>query len=153
MSNRCICLVSGFVVLAIVAAGCGQSGPTTIPIHGEVLHNGNPLQEGLVVYLPKNSDNTRQASGRIQRDGTFELTTFKSGDGVVPGEYSIIVYPSGSPGSGGLTREQMEAAAQSGNRQQHRSIIPDKYSDPEASGLSDTVNADHSGVKRIELTD
>jgi hypothetical protein len=84
MNTRCICLAG--LTLASVA-GCGSSGPTTIPIRGEVIYKGAPLKDvpqGLVHYLPKTSDG-RQASGRLQPDGTFVLTTFKNADGVMPG--------------------------------------------------------------------
>ena len=49
------------------------------------------VPQGLVHYLPKTPGSGRQASGRIQPDGSFELTTFKKADGVVPGEYDIAV--------------------------------------------------------------
>ena len=61
------------------------------------------------------------------------MTTFKTGDGVVPGEYSIVVYPYDSPAGATRTREQMEAAAQSG-AEKPKHIIPEKYSDPAGPG-------------------
>lgn len=143
---------SGLLVLAVFG-GCGRSnGPVTIPVRGEVLYQGSPLKEGLVVYLPKNSDDSRQASGKIEADGSFVLTTFKKGDGVVPGEYAIVVYPYDSPAGAERTREQIEAAAQTG-APRPATMIPERYSDPAASGLTDTINDEHSGVKQIELTD
>ena len=31
------------------------------------------------------------ASGAIQRDGSYTLTTFRSGDGAVPGSYTVVI--------------------------------------------------------------
>ena len=135
----------------VVFGGCGPSGPEVIPIRGEVFYKGAPLTDvpqGLVRYLPKTSTGAaRQASGRIQPDGSFIMTTFKDSDGVVPGEYNISV--SAYSSSGGLvSREQTESGTIVPGP---KLIIPQKYTSPTISGLSDTVNSDHSGFKKIEL--
>jgi hypothetical protein len=139
------------VVLAtVVFAGCG-SGPTTIPIRGEVQFNGTPMKDGIVVYIPSNPSTGRQASGRIQQDGSFVLTTFKQGDGVVPGDYGIVVYAYEAHPGEPKTRAEHEAVAKAGGLKRGF-VIPEKYVDPKTSGLSDTVNRDHAGFKRIELS-
>jgi hypothetical protein len=151
MSTRCLFLASVSFALAGVA-GCDSGGPTVVPIRGDVLYKGAPLKDvpqGLVHYLPKTSEG-RQASGRIQPDGSFVLTTFKKADGVVPGEYDIVV--SAYTTQPELSREQVEAAHGVGIPKA-RLMIPEKYTEPTTSGLSDTVNSDHSGFKRIELTE
>lgn len=138
------------MVASLIVGGCGESGPEMIPIRGEVLYNGAPLSDGMVVYLPAATGETQQASGRIQEDGTFALTTSKKGDGVRVGEYNIIVQAYSRPGGRMLTREETESGARSAAP---KLIIPEKYVDPSRSGLTDTVNSDHSGFKRIELKD
>jgi hypothetical protein len=152
MNTRCVSRAIAFAAAALLAGGCGSDGPVTIPIRGEVLYNGAPLNnvpQGLVRYLPKSSDG-RQASGRIQPDGSFVLTTFKDSDGVAPGEYDITV--SAYTTQPELTREQVEASGGLGVSKP-RLLIPEKYTDPKTSGIGDTVNDEHSGFKRIELTD
>ena len=134
------------VVITFAAAGCGSKGPQMVPIRGQVLYNGQPLKDvpqGLVRYLPKDSSRGRQASGRLQSDGSFVLTTFQNADGVVIGDYDITV----SAYTSALTREQTE----SGNRGGPQLMIPEKYTKPDESGLSDTVDAKHPGIKKIEL--
>jgi hypothetical protein len=129
--------------------GCKKSGLEMVPIHGDVSYNGAPLQnvtQGIVRYTPKEGGTAaREATGRIQPDGTFVLTTFKGGDGVVAGEYNITVTANSSPM---LTREQTESGAK---QTAPKSMIPDKYHNASTSGLSDSVNSSHSGVKKIEL--
>jgi hypothetical protein len=152
MSTRWVCPACAGVLVTALFAGCGPTGPTVIPIRGEVIYKGAPLKEGTVVYLPKETGEARQASGRIQADGSFVLTTFKNADGVAPGDYDIVVYAF-APQAGNIpTRAELEAAHEAG-RPQRQVIIPEKYTNPETSGLSDTVDSDHSGFKRIELTE
>jgi hypothetical protein len=74
------------------------------------------------------------------------LTTFKKADGVVVGEYDITVSAYSTPA---LTRAQTEAGVRGGPP---KLMIPDKYLQPSTSGLSDTVDANHPGYKKIELT-
>jgi hypothetical protein len=140
------------LLATVLLAGCGSRGTTTIPVRGEVLYNGQPMKEGTVVYLPKDSGEARQASGRIQSDGSFVLTTFTNADGVVPGEYNIVVYSYGAQAGNVPTRVELEAAHAAG-RPQRQVIIPEKYTLPESSGLSDSVDSNHTGFKRIELND
>jgi hypothetical protein len=79
------------------------------------------------------------------------LTTFKEADGVLPGDYQIVIYAYATGPGEQLTREQHEARARTGELQR-ASAIPEKYANPQTSGLSDTVDSDHSGFKRIELS-
>jgi hypothetical protein len=151
MNSRRLVSIAGLLLTTVLVAGCGRSGPTTIPIRGEVTFKGAPLKDvpqGLVHYIPKSSDG-RQASGRLQPDGSFVLTTLQNGDGVMPGEYDIVV--SAYSARAELSREQVEAAH--GVVPKPGLIIPEKYTEPTTSGLSDTVNSNHSGFKRIELTE
>jgi hypothetical protein len=117
-----------------------------------VIYKGAPLKDvpqGLVHYLPKSSEG-RQASGRLQPDGTFVLTTFKNADGVMPGEYDITV--SAYTTQPNLTRAEVEARGGAGISQP-RLLIPERYTEHTTSGITDTVDSDHSGFIRIELTD
>jgi hypothetical protein len=151
MVTRRIVGIAGLLLTSGMCAGCGSSGPTTIPIRGEVYFNGAPLKDvpqGLVHYIPKSTEG-RQASGRLQPDGSFELTTFQKADGVMPGEYDIAV--SAYSATAELSRAQVEAAR--GMVAKPGLMIPEKYTEPKTSGLSDTVDSNHTGFKRIELTE
>lgn len=138
-------------LFALSFVGCKKSGLEMIPIHGDVSYNGATLQnvtQGIVRYTPKESGTAaREATGRIQPDGTFVLTTFKGGDGVVAGEYNITV----TANSGAmLTRAETESGTK---HPAPKSMIPEKYRNASTSGLTDSVNSSHSGVKKIELHD
>lgn len=135
----------------LVLSGCGSDGlPNMVPIRGEVTYNGKPLNHGRVVYLPKDPTKCRQASGPIKADGTFELTTQKGGDGAMFGDYEIVVFSRGSDnGSQAKTREEYEAAMKNSATES----IPERFMDPSTSGVTDKVDGEHTGFKKIELTD
>lgn len=144
-----VALATGLLSLA----GCGSgSGLDTIPIKGEVTYNGKPLGEGTVAYLPVKPGTGRSANGPIGPDGKFSMTTLKRDDGVVPGEYQIVVYAYAPHPGEPQTREEHEAMAKAGGIKRGY-IIPEKYVAPETSGLTDTVDGNHSGFKKIELKD
>ena len=145
------------VMIALAAsaslAGCGSSSELELtPVRGEVTYNGKPLTSGIVGYLPTRRGEGRAANGPIEADGTFVLTTLKRHDGVMKGAYQIVIYAYDSA-SEPKTREEIEAQSKSGRAGRPRSLVPEKYADPETSGLTDVVDAGHSGFKKIELTD
>lgn len=80
-------------LLAVACSGCG-GGPTetyvkaTVPVRGKVSYKGRPLAQGTVKFEP---DSGRGAEGDIRPDGTFELSTFKAGDGAVEGTHRVAV--------------------------------------------------------------
>ncbi len=73
--------------------GCGASGsgtmPSLVPVTGKVTFKGQPLTTGTVRFEPE--DYGRPATGKLQPDGTFALTTLKEGDGVVPGHHRVSI--------------------------------------------------------------
>ncbi|HEX2476734.1 MAG TPA: hypothetical protein VHK01_18415 [Lacipirellulaceae bacterium] len=144
------------LAVALTACGCGSKLglPDMVPIRGEVIYKGTPLTqgEGTVVYLPAELGNSRQATGAIQSDGTFQLTTMQPGDGAMKGKYKIVVYCYKPHPSATLSREEYDKQLRAG-KLDRGSVIPEKYSNPASSGLSDVVDDSHSGFKRIELTD
>lgn len=141
------------VACLLMASGCGSSADELdlIPVRGEVTYNGQPLGEGTVVYLPETSSEGRQASGAIQSDGSFSLTTQKLDDGVKAGSYQIAVLAYKPQPAEPQSRVERDTLLQQKGERGY--IIPEKYTNPTTSGLTDVVGADHSGFKKIELTD
>lgn len=84
------------VLLLIVLAGCGPSGPprpAVHPVRGEVYVNGKPAA-GAVVELRAADDAERdqfRPHGICGPDGSFRLTTFRSNDGAPVGDYALTV--------------------------------------------------------------
>jgi len=144
------CRQIGLAAGLLLLAGCGSANELgLIPIRGEVTYNGAPLTDGTVVYLPEQAGG-RQATGAIGPDGTFALTTQNRDDGAMKGSYKIVVYAYKPHPGEPKTREEHEAMVKKGGIERGY-VIPEKYTDPATSGLSDTVDENHSGFKKIEL--
>jgi hypothetical protein len=77
----------------LICWGCGPAGrgklPDLIPVKGRVAYKGKPLTKGMITFVPDGYG--REARGDIQSDGSFVLTTFKPGDGVVAGEHRVTI--------------------------------------------------------------
>lgn len=82
----------------LTLAGCGKIQFPVAHVEGVVTCNGRPVKAGLVVFIPsgaagdKTDETGRSASGMIQPDGTFELTTFIEGDGAIIGSHTVQVF-------------------------------------------------------------
>ncbi len=106
-------------ILALVllgpTMGCGANGagtmPSLVPVTGKVTFKGQPLTTGTVRFEP--DDYGRPATGKLQSDGTFVLTTLTDGDGVVAGHHRVSIFgtdpkakPAASPRSIRMGRHQ-----------------------------------------------
>ena len=76
-------------LLTLSLAGCGGG---LYPVNGAVtLDDGTPVTKGLVVFERAAGGEPVTARGQIQADGTYELSTYKPGDGVPPGRYKVLL--------------------------------------------------------------
>ena len=129
-------------IIAVTLFGCSsQTGPECFPVHGLVSTKGKPLAEAMVTLHPVSGEMAggQKPLGITKADGTFELTTFKSGDGAPPGEYAISVEL---------------RALQTGGEEPTRTgpnTLPAKYAKPATSGLKFTVIAGENQISPIEL--
>jgi len=84
--------------LLVTCWGCGSDSGQfvgqTVPVKGKVTYKGKPLTQEEIVFEPDGGSG-REAHGNIQPDGTFELSTFKAGDGAVPGTHRVAVSGTG----------------------------------------------------------
>ena len=87
--------VLSFLALCLLLNGCGKKGPVTVPVHGIVTFNGGPCpQSGTVHFAPLHAAEglpLRPGSGDFDVDGTFKVTSFEPGDGLVPGTYRVQI--------------------------------------------------------------
>jgi hypothetical protein len=60
------------LLVSLMLAGCGRSGPTRAPITGNITIGGAPLKGGRILFLPQAPAEGPAASARIA-DGKYEL--------------------------------------------------------------------------------
>lgn len=94
------------VTVCLLAVGCGGSGMPTTKIIGRVTFDGGPPPKpGMITYslvpgtgvkgLPY-----RPGTSPFGTDGEFTATSFKEGDGLLPGTYKVRVTCLSGPPSG-----------------------------------------------------
>lgn len=83
------------LAVCLTGAGCGESWKAkTYPAAGRVTVNG-AAPEGARVHLHPISRQVDQRNsspwGVVQKDGTFTLSTYETGDGAPPGDYKVTL--------------------------------------------------------------
>jgi hypothetical protein len=119
-----------------VMSGCGSNVreiPNLVPVSGTITYRGEPLKHGDVRFGPVESTAGHSAVGKITA-GRFTMVTTASASGVVIGEYHVRV-DCREPQPAGVTGLAT-------------SLIPEKYSSVETSGLQVTVT---KGMKPLAL--
>jgi len=86
-------LVLSAVILLV--AGCGESGPTTIPVYGKVTFDGAACPAaGVIIFAPIETPEgvpKRPATAKFGKDGKFETRSYQPGDGLLPGRYRVRI--------------------------------------------------------------
>lgn len=132
----CILLL-GLVVLS----GCNP-GPELAPLNGKVLLDGEPLKFGSVMLQPESG---QPALGRIQPDGTFEMSTHNVSDGATVGMNRIRIscYEGQNPNFGEDAIEQKGLG---------KLLIRPFYAHYSSSGLAVEVASGKNELLVIRLT-
>ncbi len=116
--------------LAFLATGCHSEAGPLIPVHGKVFSKSAPLHGGTIVFVPdaNRGNNGPLAKGEIRADASYTLKT-ENVPGARPGWYHVTIMAMEEPPPGGTPFFAP------------RSLVPEKYRDPELSGLSCEVKA------------
>jgi hypothetical protein len=86
-------LVLSFCLMHSIWIGCGSSDNVAVfPVKGTVNFNGKPmLGGGSISLIPTGKQEGATAGGEIKADGTYELSTYKPGDGSMPGDFRVVI--------------------------------------------------------------
>lgn len=151
MQSRRLHLFWGVCVLtAALPIGCGPAGGKRPPlgkVHGTITYNGKPVPRGTVTFTPvagaKGNPSGMPAIGQIQSDGSYELTTFDTGDGAVLGQHSVTITSQTEAPEPMKTMPPPDEAIKyvKANR-----LLPEKYSDPKETPLKYTVDAGENTI-------
>ena len=63
---------SVFVLSVLLLTGCGESGPETAAVKGTVTFNGQPVEQGMIVFQPDEGSIGPSAGGPIS-NGSFSI--------------------------------------------------------------------------------
>jgi hypothetical protein len=75
--------------LSLLLAGCSE--PKFYPVRGKVIIFGvGPLKTGEIRFRP-NKNHSLTATGQIQKDGTFSVSTPGHGEGVLEGDCQAAI--------------------------------------------------------------
>lgn len=81
--------------LPIICVGCSSDRPMTVPVSGQITFDGGPCPaDGTIVFSPvavEESMPRRPGTAPFLQDGAFAVTSFRDGDGLIPGRYRPIV--------------------------------------------------------------
>lgn len=85
-------------LVACLLIGCGGGDDfATAPVSGTVTMNGQPVTGGTITFVPLGEGEAevtgKPASGAIQKDGSFTLSTYEEGDGAVIGKHRVMYAP------------------------------------------------------------
>jgi len=84
----------GLATLAAIVTATTGCGDRMHPVAGRVVYkDGNPVSGGHIAFHSIDHDPPITATGRIQRDGAFELGTHGEHDGCPPGRYAVVIAP------------------------------------------------------------
>jgi hypothetical protein len=120
-------LAAGVLLAGIV--GCG---PRTGRVTGKVTFNGQALPSGTVSFL--SADMVRTASGDIAEDGSYTVPNAPVG----PVKVMVMTFRPATPGK--MPEMHMgEHSGKPGDKPPRYVAIPDRYGDPEKSGLQTTI--------------
>ncbi|GAB4138229.1 MAG: hypothetical protein Tsb009_06220 [Planctomycetaceae bacterium] len=158
LSFLTFCLLMPFLVFSFIGCGNSKKGQLeTAEVTGTVTYRDRPVVGAKVIFIgPKD---VPQATGITDSEGRFRLTTYNSGDGAVPGDYTVTVSKYIAPASGPPANESMEQAAARAKKKPKKasaggtSALPAHYADPSKSGLQYKVAAGEKNDFKITLKD
>ncbi len=122
--------VGSGLLIAGSLTGCGPGGPEMARVSGTVSYQGEPLSKGSISFV-STEPGRPNASGPIV-DGSYTLQTREPNDGAELGEYKIAITDIDPDAANtALPGEPIELV----------STLPEKYQNPDQSGLTRTVES------------
>ena len=86
---------AAFLACCSLLVGCSGSDYKMAPAQGVVMLDGEPLTGGKVMFAPVATSDTIHAGkpgfANIQSDGSFEVSTYKPGDGAVVAAHRVTI--------------------------------------------------------------
>ncbi len=120
-------------VAALAVVGCSSGQPKLAVVRGTITYKGKPVPNGTITFVPANAP---AATGKINRDGTYTLTTYKAGDGAVLGTHKVVV----------AAMEDMTGRLPEDRNPLPPSLVPNKYSSIGTTDLTAEVKEGENNI-------
>jgi len=168
MIARWFGLPVGMIGLAVVVGCWSDDGlEARYAVSGTVTYQGKPLKRGSIAFIPANQAD-RGATGSIQEDGTYTLTTNTPNDGAFPGKYKVTIADlavdidavkaamkkqmAKSGARGPIAEGTIDPAMAAKFAKKAKSNVPIKYTKTATTTLSADVKTENNTID-FELTD
>ena len=152
-------LQSVSLVLLPVLIGCAdkptRDGPELVKVSGTITLDGEPVEGAHIRFSPEGGGPAAFAVS--DRRGRYELRTFDPGDGAIPGKYAISAVKEVTEGgmefdSPAAKEAYLKEHGQEPPKRKTVSILPEKYSGKDTSGLTAEITLASRNRFDLELT-
>jgi hypothetical protein len=146
MTRWAILTAAIWLMPILMAAGCSKKAelPALTAVSGTVTMGGKPVSGVSVLFLPGAGTPGDGGYGTTGADGRYTLQHRSGEHGVQPGTYAVIfskfAMPDGTPVAADIQPESVGA----------RQVIPQRYTNPDTSGMIANVT-DATGTFDFEL--
>ncbi|WP_417392005.1 carboxypeptidase regulatory-like domain-containing protein [Gimesia sp.] len=138
--------VSAAVVLFLsifFLQGCGgaeDDRPQRTAVSGVITFDGEPVEGASITFRPVD-ESGQTANGRTDEQGVFQMGTFEGTDGVVAGDYTVMISKLESQEVAEVLPEDDPNYDPNPKPQPPpENLLPEKYSKADTSGLTVTVS-------------
>lgn len=134
-------LISLAASITLASCSAEEGRVPVVPVYGALFVEGEPAAGALVIFhaVTETEPKTTNPNGRVQADGSFQLTTYESGDGAPAGDYIVTVFWPAPP------KNPTERPDMGPDRLQNR------YTNPDTSQIRVTVEPDKNHLHPIRL--
>jgi hypothetical protein len=134
--------VHGMKLLVVAVALCCLTGCSdrlrTYPVSGKVrFKSGEPVKVGTIEL--KSREHDIHARGILERDGTFHLTTYETGDGAIEGKHDCVLV------------QFVMTEGLKGHRPSTIGVVDRRYSSYASSGLTVDITPSKQNEVTIEV--
>lgn len=127
------------LLLSVFASGCSNKDKP-YKVQGKVMFNGKPMAGGgSISFVPLGKQEGKTGGGEIDANGNYTLTTHKSGDGSMAGEFRVVIIQQTE--QEGENRGDGELRSGSKSTVAKADRIPEVYGDHSKSPLRAKVEA------------
>ncbi len=138
---RLVAKYSLVVMFLLATFGC-EANQKTAALSGKITLDGKPITQGSVLFTASGGEKRNAASGDIKADGSYAVQIGQT-EKLIVGEYIAVV----------VSREPSTPHPDGGPPTPGALITPEKYGDPQTSGLRYNVRPGENIIDIVLISD